>query len=127
MPTRVLVFDEPPRIDYCIAVQRGRATHSYAVPEEDYTFEAALSAFKRPPSPRPAPVLPPDSQRTELDTSAEDPYATFGPGHTGDFDEDEDEEDGDASVDYWAAGQSTRMNDGAEDMDIVDSRLHGEP
>jgi hypothetical protein len=126
MPLRFLVFDDPPRIEYCIAVQQGRAIHSYAVPEEDLTFKAALSAFNRAPSPRPAPVLPPNSQRTEADTSAEeDPYATFGPGQTGDYDEDENE-DGDASDDYRAAGQSTRMHDGTEDMDTTHSRLHGE-
>lgn len=128
MPVRFLVFDDPPRVQYCIAVQQGGATHSYAVPEEDYTFQAALSVFQRPASPRPAPVPPPESQHTEVDISAEDPYATFGPGHAGAYEENEEEsEEGDATGDDRAEGQSTRMYDGTEDMDIMDSRLHGEP
>lgn len=126
MPARYLVFDEPPQIEYCIAVQQGRAAHSYAVPEEDYTFTAALSAFKRPPAPCPAPIPPPAPQHTDVETSVEDPYATFGPGHTREVNEDEDEEEeGDALDDYRAAGQSTRIYDGTEDMDMTESRLHG--
>ncbi|ORY59440.1 Endonuclease/exonuclease/phosphatase [Leucosporidium creatinivorum] len=126
MPTRFLVFDEPPRSEYCVAVQDGRAAHSYTVREEDYTFQAALSTFKRPPSPRPAPIPPPDSQLFDHDTSAEDHYATFGPGQTGDWgEEEEEEEQEDATGDFRAAGQGTRTDDGTEDMDLVDSRLHG--